>query len=262
MKYYAYAISHGGKIRGNNEDNLYLNGIYRKDNSLFFWEDESFSENGIKAAVFDGVGGEDQGEVASFLAAKTLDEQDKTFFRDGLERYLKSTNEMIKKVSDGKPMGSTFIMLNIIRDVCWFSNVGDSRGYVFRNHTLKKMTKDHNMVTQLMEEGILTKEQARNHPDRHAIYQYLGMDDEDELSLEPYEHPAFAAKEGDYYLLCSDGLTDMVSEERIEEILDENHEKDTSFHEVKMLTKLLVQEALEHGGRDNVTVILIKVEKA
>ena len=261
MKYYAYAISHGGRIRGNNEDNLYLNGIYRKDNSVFFWEDQSSSENGIKAAVFDGIGGAENGEVASYLAARTLDEQKQKLFKGGLEQFLRSANAAIKEASAGKTMGTTYTMLNIYRDICWFNNVGDSRGYAFRNHTLKKMTKDHNMVTQLMEEGILTKEQALKHPDRHAIYQYLGMDDEDELSIEPYEHPAFAAKEGDYYLLCSDGLTDMVPEERIQEILDENTVEDSTCHVVKPLTTLLVKEALERGGRDNITVILIKVEQ-
>ena len=259
MKYYAYAISHGGRIRSNNEDNLYLNGIYRKDNDIFFWEEGSISENGIKAAVYDGIGGAEKGEVASYLAARVFDEQKQKMFKDGLEDYLRSANAAILEAADGRSMGSTYVMLSVIRDICWFNNVGDSRGYVFRNHTLKKMTKDHNMVTELMEEGILTREQAMRHPDRHAIYQYLGMDDEDELAIEPYEHPAFAAKEGDYYLLCSDGLTDMVAEERIQEILDGDIGEEPADHVVKSLATHLVEEALDHGGRDNVTVILIRV---
>ena len=261
MVYQAYAVTHGGKIRSNNEDNFYLNGDYRTDNSLFTFEAASRSEQVVKAAVFDGIGGAENGEVASYIAAGTMDETKKSLFGDELMSYINKANRRILEAGKGKAMGSTCVILSISNDMCWFSNVGDSRGYLLRNHTLKKMTKDHNLVTELYEQGLFTREQAMKHPDRHAIYQYLGMKDEDDVMVEPYEHTVFAAREGDWYLLCSDGLTDMVEEDRIREILDEE-DIPVPGREAEFLAKRLVDEALARGGRDNVTVVLIRAEGA
>lgn len=261
MIYQAYAISHGGKIRSNNEDNFYLNGKYRTDNNLFSTEASFVTEKAFRAAVFDGIGGAEKGEVASYIAARTMDEAKSGLLGDGLISYIRNVNRRIQEAGNGKEMGSTCVILNISSDMCWFSNVGDSRGYLYRNHSLKKMTKDHNLVTELYEQGLFTKEQAMKHPERHAIYQYLGMKDEDDVMVEPYEHTVFAAREGDWYLLCSDGLTDMVEESRILEIMEETVSAEPD-KEAETLAKRLVDEALVRGGRDNVTVLLIKVQGA
>lgn len=258
MHYLGYAISNGGKIRTNNEDNMYLNGMFREDLQLFSWEFKKEMDDSLIAAVFDGVGGAEKGEVASYLAAKGLIEIDEKPIGDGLLDYIKKVNKEIIEEADGEQMGSTYVGLVIVHNCCWFNNVGDSRGYLLRDGLLKKMTKDHNMVMELYEEGILTKEQAINHPNRHAIYQFLGMPEEEDALMEPYEHAVFSAHEGDYYLLCSDGLTDMVEEDRIRELLLEecSYEPEEAL---KYKANQLVREALNQGGRDNVTVLLISV---
>ena len=276
MKYIGYAISDVGKVRKNNEDNMYLNGQYRTDLDALSWEfslqDADTRPGGqavkgrtvnsshplctVLAAVYDGVGGAEKGEVASFLSAQEMNRCIEPPMGDGLYDYIRIANAEILRAAQGQQMGSTYVGLVIRHDLCWFNNVGDSRGYLFRNGRLKRMTHDHNMVMELVEEGILTKEQAAKHPARHAIYQFLGMKEEDAL-MEPYEHPVFGAKAGDYFLLCSDGLTDMLDEEEIVDILDGDMASEPDLSEVKEKAARLVEEALKRGGRDNVTVILI-----
>ena len=250
MDYNGYLISHGGKIRSNNEDNGYLDGQYRKDDQCFFWKCKQEKKDSILTGVFDGVGGEDCGEIASRIAAETLDSIGKTGRMSTMfEKYVQIANRKILDAADDSGMASTFVLLSIENDVCHFCNMGDSRGYLLRNRKMFKMTKDHNMVSKMVARGVLTPEQARNHPDRHTIYQYLGMRTDEGMVIEPYIGGPVRVLKGDICLLCSDGLTDMVNEEKIATILASNYLLEDK-------ARILLDTALNNGGRDNITILL------
>lgn len=252
MRYRAVLISHGGKIRTKNEDNAYLEGYYRKDDTQFLWDYMVEKKDSILAAVFDGMGGESQGEVASHIAARNMYDLKEKYFSQWAEFFNQNTNKEIISYANGRSMGTTYVTVSVEDNVYYFSNLGDSRGYLFRQGMLEQMTKDHNMVQNLLQNGILTEEQARKHPDRHSLYQFLGMKEEDEEIIpEPFIAEAVQAEKKDLILLCSDGLTEMVEEKMIQSIL----KKEVELGEK---AKRLLDEALKNGGHDNVTIILIE----
>ena len=258
MVYRGYLISHGGRRRKNNEDNGYLNGIYRLEDSLFYWECSCEKRKSLLTAVFDGVGGEEKGEVASRIAALTLREYDgKDSVSEYFQDYVEKANRRILQDPCSERMASTCAILSIENDYYHFCNMGDSRGYLIRDDRIIQLTYDHNMVTQLLKKGVLTPEQAARHPDRHAIYQYLGMREEKseyEIALSPCIAEPVRACKKDLCLLCTDGLTDMVSEQEILSITSQNKTLEDK-------TKQLLLAALDHGGRDNITMILLQAGK-
>ena len=255
MRYKGYLISHGGKVRKNNEDNGYLDGVFRHKDDLFFWGYRCEKQNRLLCAAFDGVGGVDCGEVASRLAAETLFALQKENPTEvELEKYVELANNKIIHANEARQMATTFVLLSINDNQLLFSNMGDSRGYLLRDQKLTQVTRDHNMVARLLEKGILTQEQARRHPQRHTIYQFLGMkaeNDDGGLMLEPFVFHPINVKAGDICLLCSDGLTDMVDDQRIRSIMIQ----DAS---VEKKAKRLLKEALNLGGKDNITILLVE----
>jgi len=253
MKYRTYITSHGGNIRRNNEDNGYLARVYRKKDDCFSWNYEKKTKHRLLAAVFDGMGGISNGEIASRIAAEELLLFDRHKFTERVNQFVQNTNKKICAYSEGSKMGTTFVALSIEEDYYYFSNMGDSRGYLYRNGNLKQITKDHNMVREMYLCGVLSLEQAKSHPGRHAIYQFLGMPEEDGemLILEPYMGEDIKAQAGDICLLCSDGLTDMVEDDKIAAILSG---KGSVIEKAECLKKA----ALDNGGRDNITIILVE----
>lgn len=253
MKYRAYITSHGGNIRKNNEDNAYLEGIYRLEDNEFCWNYKIEKQDFVLAAVFDGMGGISSGEIASRMAAVEMSHIKSAVFSENLQSYVQETNAKIVNYSKNHKMGTTYTAVSVEDNKYYFSNIGDSRGYLYRNGKLEQMTKDHNLVQEMYNGGVLTKEQALKHPERHAIYQYLGMPEEDgmEIVLEPFIRNSVSAETGDICLLCSDGLTDMVTEEKIQEILEKAGTIEDKAESLK-------ECALENGGKDNVTILLIE----
>lgn len=249
MKYKVDFISHRGKIRAKNEDNAYINGRYRKDVEESIWKyKEEFSDNAL-LAVFDGVGGECGGETASKIAAQIMDEYNNGCFTKNIMDYIYEVNFRIS-TNTNRRMATTYTVLSIEDNIYHFSNIGDSKGYLCRSGKLRKMTKDHNTVQLLVEEGLLTEEEAKKHPQRHAIYQALGMQEED-IEPEPYISEKQNAQEGDILLLCTDGITDMVTEAEIEEILLDK--------KVQNKAEIIVNRAMEKGGKDNITALVVEV---
>lgn len=252
MNYHGYLMSHGGHVRLNNEDNAYLNGYYRENDEQFYWEYETIGKNQMVAAVFDGMGGEENGEMASRLAAETMSQLSQKGIKELREEYAGTANKVIRSYIKNKTMGTTYVAVFIENDQYYFQNIGDSRGYLFRNGRLRKMTKDHNMIQEMIKYGILTKEQAQIHPDRHTLYQYLGMKEEKDVILEAYEQEAIDVQAGDLCLLCSDGLTDMITEQEIKNCL-------SSKSELRAKSDRMFNLALDRGGRDNITILLIEI---
>ena len=257
IEIYCAAGTNVGKVRENNEDNFYVNGYYKKVTATL--SEQHKDKNRRKQhllAVCDGMGGEELGEVAAMIAAKTLVQYQETDIRSTITDYIQEANKLICNEiikNDGVRIGTTLALLYITAGKAIAYNIGDSRVYLFRNDELMQLSQDHTQVQRLINMGLLEKDAAANHKDRHKLTQHLGIFP-DELILEPHVSQEIDLEQNDIFLLCSDGLTDMVSEDDIADILSNKREK-TEF-----LAEMLISKALENGGKDNVTVVLLKVD--
>lgn len=242
-----------GTVRRINQDNLFLNGKLREDISC--QETVSFTdvaEQGIYA-VCDGMGGESCGEEASRMAVGALRGVPPENFLARGPAYLSQINDSLCQLMRQRKarIGTTFVGLTVAGDQGRILNIGDSRAYLLRRGRLCKLSRDHSQAQRLMDLGLITPQEAAVHPDRHRLTQHLGIFPE-EMIIEPYESDLFALYRGDLFLLCSDGLTDMLTEPEIAGILIRGGR-------VAEKADRLYQGALHGGGRDNVTVVLIQV---
>jgi protein phosphatase len=206
-------------------------------------------------AVADGMGGAQAGEVASRLAAESFEAVQRG--AESPEAYLraiaKTANARIHRLAESDStrsgMGTTLTAALVEDDEVGFAHVGDSRAYLFRDGELKLLTSDHSLVEELRRQGRLTDEQAEDHPQRSIITRALGPERDVDVDTMTYQ-----ARPGDVFLLCSDGLTTMVKEDRIASVLGES----PLAHAVDRL----VTEANEAGGRDNITVVAFRLDEA
>src|SRR5437764_3402611 len=218
--------------------------------------EDSYLEQPPLFAVADGMGGARAGEVASKIAVEML--ADRAPADGSPERHLaevtKEANRQIyeKAQADSElaGMGTTLTAALVTGREVAIGHVGDSRLYRLRDGQLERLTQDHSLVEEFVRQGKLTPEEAENHPQRSIITRALGP--EPDVDVETYTH---AGRAGDVYLLCSDGLTGMVSEKRIAEILGEASSLDEAAHR-------LVDEANANGGKDNITVLLFRLADA
>ena len=207
-------------------------------------------------AVADGMGGAQAGEVASRIAAESFDPAERgagsaeAFLRTIAEQANTRIHSLAERDSSRSGMGTTLTAAMVEGDEVSFAHVGDSRGYVFRDGTLKLLTSDHSLVEELRRQGRLTDEQAEDHPQRSIITRALGPEAEVDVDT-----LTFSARPGDVFLLCSDGLTTMIRDDRIAEILAESPDLDSA-------AERLVNEANEAGGRDNITVVAFRLADA
>jgi len=205
-------------------------------------------------AVADGMGGAQAGEVASRIAAGAFERGrlSKEAPAEGqLEQIAQRANREIHKLaqedSSRAGMGTTLTAAMLRDDEVALSHVGDSRAYVLRGGQLKRLTKDHSLVEELRRQGRLTEEQAEEHPQRSIITRALGP--EPSVNVDTMTFPA---RDGDVFLLCSDGLTTMVSDEEIREIL-------TSARSLRSAVSRLIDAANRGGGRDNITAVAFRI---
>ena len=247
--------THVGRIRANNEDNFYLQGKIREDVSLLEAEAAGqFVSDRFLAAAADGMGGEDRGELASLLAVQSLKpctwDQAGSTAEESIRRANAAVCEEMER--HGGRMGSTLTALYMDQGKALCCNIGDSRCYLLREGALTQLSTDHSKAENLIRLGVLTPEQAARHPSRHQLTQHLGIFPE-EMVIEPAFSEPVTLQDGDRFLLCSDGLTDMVSEEAIARQL-------ASPGSPEEQAEQLIRMALEAGGRDNVTVLTVQVE--
>ena len=218
-------------------------------------EDSYFARSPV-FAVADGMGGAQAGEVASRLAAESFEAVQRG--DEAPEAYLraiaKTANARIHRLSESDEsrsgMGTTFTAALLEDEEVGFAHVGDSRAYLFRDDELKLLTSDHSLVEELRRQGRLTDEQAEDHPQRSIITRALGPERDVEVDTMTYR-----ARPGDVYLLCSDGLTTMIKEDRMAAILRETATLEEAVDR-------LVGEANDAGGRDNITVVAFRVDEA
>ncbi|MGN1418538.1 MAG: PP2C family protein-serine/threonine phosphatase [Acutalibacteraceae bacterium] len=251
----ACAASNIGKRRENNEDNFYL------DDKLVNSENEAFAKlqnvSELITAVCDGMGGEEAGEVASQIAVETIRKFKRfilhhNFSDASIEKYVNCANELIcdEIRKRRKQIGTTYTLLGIKKNIVTASNVGDSRIYRFSEGILKQISRDHTAAQSMVDAGIITKEESTKIPEKHQLTQHLGIFPYD-MIIEPYT-VRIPAKAKDKYLLCSDGLTDMLTDAEISDILSKNEP-------IEGLVDELIQSAVNKGGKDNVTVVLCTI---
>jgi protein phosphatase len=242
------ARSEIGHARENNEDKF---DFYEPD------EQNLLAARGSVFLVCDGMGGHNAGQIASELAAKQflhayyhLGGTAQDAARQAVLLAHHYIAEMASKIPSRYGMGTTLTALILKQDEGILVQVGDSRCYRLRNGVFEQISRDQTLVAQLVAQGILTPEQAKYHPQRNVIRQAVGVQD----PSEPFEPDieTFPLQAGDIYLLCSDGLNDMVDDAEIEAILRSEPLTRAAWK--------LVDRALANGGRDNITVLLIQVQ--
>jgi len=243
-----YSIQcHTGKVREKNQDNIWCDNVYleSENNGL---EEGLSAVTAVKPSfalcIFDGMGGEKQGEVAAYIAAKTFNETYKNREIDAPQAFLTgSCLEMNSKICEYQKenfirnMGTTAAILFCGKDGVYACNLGDSRIYNYSSGRFIQLSRDH------VHNGYNSK--------KAPLTQNLGIP-ESEFVIEPYIIKS-EYKDKDRYLLCSDGLTDMVSDNDITEVLD----KGLSVQET---TETLMTMALENGGVDNITIIICELQ--
>jgi len=251
-----------GKIRENNEDNFYVNGKYKKDNSVISGMFDECEDNSDREqylyAVCDGIGGEKFGEVASLIAVKTLVKYQSENIKNVVNDYISDANRRICdeiEKNKGVIIGTTLALLYIKEDKAIAYNVGDSRVYLFRKNKLIQLSEDHTQAQRLFKMGMIKQNEIRTHKDKNKLTQHLGIFP-NEVAIEAHSSDEIILKKDDIFILCSDGLTDMVTDKKISKILSD---KKLSAYSI---ASKLSQTAIDNGGKDNVTVVAVKIGKS
>lgn len=247
-----------GKKRKENEDKFFIDSFAMSHKIREKQMDGLLTGSFHQFGVCDGIGGIDGGEIVSYLTTHYFAElwestSSKAVFDDisKIVSCVRGCNQMVidyasKKNMNG--MGSTLASVLFMEKRMLCINVGDSRIYHMKNGVLCQLTKDQSKAQNMIELKQMTPEQARKSEEWHVLTHYIGMKTE---KLDPQVN-AISYQPGDSILICSDGLTDMVSNKMIQEILLKNKKS-------KFLVKSLVDAAMKAGGEDNITVILIQV---
>ncbi len=208
--------------------------------------------------VADGMGGHAGGEEASRIATEQIRAHLEAYWDDRdisseqlLEQAIDKANKSILEDQlqhpERKDMGTT-VVVTIFRERPWCVHVGDSRIYRWRNSELKQVTEDHTWVSLAIKSGEISKEQAKIHPWRHVLSQCLGRKDLYKIELQELD-----VQSGDIILMCSDGLTEEVPDEKIQDFLSE-------CESCEQAAEKLIEAAKEAGGSDNITVVLVAAE--
>lgn len=236
--------THTGKVRDHNEDSV---GLIQTDAGV------------IIAVVADGLGGHNAGEIASQETVKIVTERLQTFEAnrstqtkiEALTAVVEEANEKVYQLANqhGKLQGMGCTVVSIIAEPneVVIAHVGDSRAYLLHKDGLYQLTEDHSFVNLLKKHGQITEEEARTHPKRNMIVRAVGTSESVEVDL--IDTPW---RQGDIFLLCSDGLTSMVSDREIGLVLS------SSRMNLEEKADRLVEMALEAGGTDNISLILLE----
>lgn len=252
----AAARTDPGRMRGSNEDDTLLAELE---------DDQGTARVGVYA-VADGMGGHEKGEVASRLAVKAVLDalQSHPFFKEGahladqvaddavldvLRAAVAAANRAVyrHKVEQNTDMGTTIVLVLATSSAAYVANVGDSRAYLIRDGQIRQVTEDHSLVERMVASGQITEAEARLHPQRNVITRSLGADPTVEADLFVER-----LRPGDRVLLCSDGLSGMLSDAAIAQIASSEPDLDRAC-------RLLVRAANDAGGKDNISVVLAEL---
>lgn len=235
-----------GRVRENNEDK-----------HEFFFPDTD-SQLALKGGVFivcDGMGGHEAGQIASELATKTFLDvylnhpsvDTETALRASVLAANRFVMDVARAVQSRKGMGTTLSALVLLQDTGYIAQVGDSRIYRLREGAIEQLTVDHTWVEDMVRGGVMSRETAETHPNRHMLTRAIGAENGGDADIF-----TFSLRERDVYMICSDGLTNHVGDDELARILDENGPSEAAWK--------LVGAALVGGGSDNTTCIVVRVD--
>lgn len=239
-----FYMTDAGKVRTHNEDNVTI--ISNNNNEFIL-------------AVADGMGGHKAGEVASNIAIEHITESFESMQSlgkkedaiDWLRQVVREINDNIfsytNKHPDSKGMGTTLVIAVKTDEYILYGNIGDSSGYVIKNKKLHKVTKDHTLVNLLVSTGELTPEQAKFHPRKNLLTRALGANDPIEIDIFDVDNTINGL------FLCSDGLTNLVTDEQIEKVLNSNLS-------IEEQVEKLIKKSNMRGGTDNISIAYLKKE--
>lgn len=237
------ALSDVGCSRSNNQDNI---GLIRFTD-----------QRNILAIVADGMGGHQGGEVASQMAVETVQQHFakhvaasgcSAALMEGIQAANKAVYQAAQQSKNLLGMGTTLVALAIRAGYAHYAHIGDSRLYLLRNGECVPLTEDHTLVVAMLNAGLLSPEAAINHPDNHIITRAIGTNNALKTDRSP---TPLRLKIGDQFLLCSDGLSDVVNVAEINQII--------TSHSAQIACKQLVDLANSRGGFDNISVIVIHI---
>lgn len=242
----SFYLTDTGKVRTHNEDSVT---ILKNANNEYLM------------IVADGMGGHRKGEVASSMAITALgtrfnkissigSELDAVnWLNDSVSEINKAILEYANLNPDSTGMGTTIVIALLTHDYLIFGNIGDSSGYVLNKGKLHKVTKDHTLVNLLVQAGNLTEEEAKFHPKKNVLMKALGAAEKCELDIFEVDTTI------DGILLCSDGLTNMLSDEQIEKVLND------SELEIEEKISKLIRKCNARGGTDNISVAYLEIQE-
>lgn len=239
MKFKAWGITDKGYYRSNNEGAFHLSHNEGDLNLFPFF------------IVADGLGGHAFGEVASRLAVEITANflsSNKPPNPEALKMAFREAHNGILKEKERNPdfqeMGTTMTALWLKEDIALVGNCGDSRAYLFRDSKLRQVSRDHSYVQELVDRGVITQKETRFHPYRNIVTGVLGIENS-------FRADVFSLKieEGDLFLLTTDGLTEELQDEEIEKII--------AAHSPENLIYELLSQALDRGGQDNISIVVV-----
>jgi protein phosphatase len=255
MRITSFGMNDVGVKRTNNEDNYLIN----DELNLF--------------VVCDGMGGHAGGEFASAIAVNTVEEvltsieirpDEGSFDGDAHDGPIELMREKLRYAirlagkrifekalieTEYKGMGTTCLALIVDNGNAFLAHVGDSRGYLVREGRIEQLTEDHSLVNERLRAGLITEEEAKNHKLKNIITRSLGFMEDVEIDLQ-----VRAVRRGDQFLLCSDGLSNLVEGEEMGEALNK--------YTPQVAARYLIETACERGGDDNVTVVVVRIDEA
>ena len=243
----SFYLTDAGRVRSHNEDSVTI---------------LKNAANEYLLIVADGMGGHRKGEVASSMAVSHLGKRWSAINSIGtkldainwLNDNINEINKNILTYAESNPdstgMGTTLVVALLTRDYLIFGNIGDSSGYVYKDKKLHKVTKDHTLVSLLVQAGDLTEEEAKFHPKKNVLMKALGATEKCELDIFDIIDEAF---EGVF--LCSDGLTNMLSTEQIEKVLNDEE------LDIEEKVSKLIRKCNARGGTDNISIAYLLKDK-
>lgn len=251
----AFGLTDVGVVRKNNEDAFLIADLEREETADRPWHEAAVSQRGILLAVSDGMGGAAAGEIASALTVGSLrqwlgeDHQGvgtQVLIKEAVEEANRNVFDAAQD-NERRGMGATLTAVLVRGKMAHIAEVGDSRAYLIRGGRIRQVTRDQSYVQLLVEQGVVTREQAEKSPHRNVILQAMGHRGDIVVALGRLE-----LRGGDTFVLCSDGLSGKVSESEMRDIV----ESSTDFPEA---ATRMIAIANERGGEDNITVVLARV---
>ena len=254
MRVEACYITNIGKIRKNNEDSLLLNDLVVSEMNLERVDCVASSEERQIYAVADGMGGHQRGEVASrtvleMLKDKYVAVQDTEDLIDIVKSAKSALNWLVEKDRDSYGLGTTATGLFVGAGRCFLFHCGDSRLYRLKGDVLERLTKDHSLVQRLLEEGVITEEEMRTHPQKNILTSALIGDLQGASPIVEVREVSLSGRET--FLLCSDGLWESVGRPDMEKCFMPLHGE----------AECLFDKAMASGARDNVSLIVVKISE-